>query len=89
MLYYLTTECCIDGQIRLAGRQNEIAGRLEVCSNGIWGLVRRWEFSDAIVFCREVTQQKYPGIVCMMGSKVTSFLSMQYIIMHRCWSALQ
>ena len=51
---------CADGDIRLiGGRQSEIfnEGRVEICSNGVWGTIYdqgSWNDRDAIVVCRQL-----------------------------------
>ena len=51
---------CSVGDIRLAGGRQRTEGRVEVCSNGVWGTVcdgRNWESLDATVVCRQLRQQ--------------------------------
>ena len=49
---------CLDGASRLIGGQNKFEGRVEVCSNGLWGTVyggyRYWDYNDAAVVCRQL-----------------------------------
>lgn len=47
---------CTDGDIRLAGLQNPLSGRLEVCYGRLWGTVcnRGWDINDAVVACRQL-----------------------------------
>ena len=51
---------CIDGDIRLiGGRQSENfnEGRVEICSNGVWGTIYddgSWDSRDAMVVCRQL-----------------------------------
>ena len=51
----LNTECD-DGDIRLAGLQNPMSGRVEVCYDGLWGSVcsSGWNTPDAAVVCRQL-----------------------------------
>ena len=54
---------CTDGDIRLiGGRSSEkfSEGRVEICSNGVWGTVYdegNWDSRDAIVVCRQLGYQ--------------------------------
>lgn len=47
---------CTDGEIRLIGISNPLQGRVEVCSDGVWGRVcnRDWDNEDAAVACRQL-----------------------------------
>ena len=47
---------CFDGHIRLSGGKDANEGRVEICSNGLWGTVwdRGWDSLDAIVSCRQL-----------------------------------
>ena len=46
----------MDGQIRLAGGKSGYDGRVEICSNGVWGTVWNggWDILEAIVACRQL-----------------------------------
>ena len=52
--------CTEEGAIRLAGSSSaqhmEVEGRVEFCSNGVWGTVCRngWGALDATVVCRQL-----------------------------------
>ena len=51
---------CSNGDIRLAGGRDRTEGRVEVCSNGVWGTVcdgGDWDFRDAPVVCRQLRFQ--------------------------------
>ena len=50
------TEFCINGHIRLAGGRDMYEGRVEICSNGLWGTIwgGNWDSRDAKVVCRQL-----------------------------------
>ena len=51
---------CSEGDIQLAGGRERTEGRVEVCSNGVWGTVcdgGYWDFRDATVACRQLQYQ--------------------------------
>ena len=50
---------CNNRDIRLAGGTQKIEGRVEVCSNGVWGTVcdGGWDSLDATVVCRQLRYQ--------------------------------
>ena len=47
---------CIDGEVRLAGSNSPLEGRVEVCYDGVWGTVchSSWSTQDAAVVCRQL-----------------------------------
>lgn len=47
---------CLEGQVRLANGTIEQEGRVEVCSNGVWGTVCQngWNAIDAYVVCSQL-----------------------------------
>ena len=53
---YFTVRNCTNGTIRLSGGRDQYEGRVEVCSNGLWGTVSRsgWDSNDATVACRQL-----------------------------------
>ena len=64
---------CADGDTRLiGGRQSENfnEGRVEICSNGVWGTIYddgSWDSSDAIVICRQLGYNSNLTIADNMG----------------------
>ena len=64
------TESCLQGNIRLVGPSgpNTIEGRVEYCSNGVWGTIRSSGFDtrDGEVVCRQLGQQHPRKIVIDM-----------------------
>ena len=53
---YFTATNCTNGTIRLSGGRDQYEGRVEVCSNGLWGTVNSsdWDSNDAKVACRQL-----------------------------------
>ena len=49
-------EGCFHGDVRLAGEDSPLVGRVEVCVNGIWGTVcdKQWDTNDANVVCSQL-----------------------------------
>ena len=47
---------CNDTEVRLAGLNNILEGRVELCYGGQWGTVCRhgWNHFDAAVVCRQI-----------------------------------
>ena len=53
---------CDEGTYRLVDGDIEQEGRIEVCLNGVWGVIcdYNWSDIDAYVFCK---QQGYDGTI--------------------------
>jgi len=46
---------CFSGSVNLVGGRNSNEGRVEVCSNGLWGTVcdSDWDTKEADVVCKQ------------------------------------
>ena len=62
ILSFLHTDSCTSGSMRLvsANGPNQIEGRVEYCSNGVWGTVcsRGFDVNDGKVVCRRLGHQE-------------------------------
>ena len=56
-----------DIHFRLAGGRDEFEGSLELCRNEVCGLVQRWDFSAALVYCRQISHQRYPSMIIIVS----------------------
>ena len=47
---------CNTGDVRLVGGNSTSEGRVEVCAQGVWGVIGYpgWSLNDAEVVCREL-----------------------------------
>ena len=47
---------CVEGQLRLVGGSTNSEGTVEICHDGLWGLVTDagWDTLDAMVVCRQL-----------------------------------
>ena len=47
---------CADGDVRLAGGNSSMEGRVEFCFNNIWGTIcdDGWDDNEAQVVCRQL-----------------------------------
>ena len=47
---------CTNGAIRLSGGRYRYEGRVEICSNGLWGTLSGsgLDSNDAVVICRQL-----------------------------------
>ena len=71
MVYYLHIGSCLGQTVRLVNGSDENEGRVEVCSNGVWGTVYGgygWDSRGGIVVCRQL------GFL-NPGSVITFFIS--------------
>ena len=52
---------CSKGAVRLRGASDTTYGRVEVCSNGLWGTVCSdyWDYEDASVLCNQLGFSHY------------------------------
>ena len=68
---------CTDGHVRLVGGQDTNEGRVEICSNGVWGSVYGgggWDSLDASVVCRQLGYQRYSSIDRIITSYFDIFI---------------
>jgi len=49
-------EICLDGDVRIAGGESSLIGRVEVCVNSTWGIVcgNDWIDLNALVVCQQI-----------------------------------
>ncbi|XP_019854525.1 PREDICTED: deleted in malignant brain tumors 1 protein-like [Amphimedon queenslandica] len=55
---------CSNGAVRLRGTSDSTYGRVEVCSNGLWGTVCSdyWDYEDASVLCNQLGFSPYGAV---------------------------
>ena len=62
ILSFLHTDSCPSGFMRLVGPNgpNKVEGRVEYCSNGVWGTVSSsgFDVNDGKVVCRRLGHQE-------------------------------
>ena len=56
LYYFLEVDSCQDGAVHLVNGSSEQSGRLEVCTNSVWGTVcgTGFDVTDAYVICRKL-----------------------------------
>ncbi len=56
LLFHSAAAMCLHGTIQLVDGANEREGHVEICIEGVWGLVSdlQWEYEDAAVVCRSL-----------------------------------
>ena len=54
--YHLVDSGCTEGDVRLAGGETVMEGKVEVCHNQTWWAVSGsyWDYRDATVVCRHL-----------------------------------
>ena len=59
------TNECISGEVQLANSSNNIEGRVEICTEGIWVSVcyRNWGIEETHAFCKQLLGHPAKGIV--------------------------
>ena len=57
---------CISGEVRLANSSNNIEGRVEICTEGMWVSVcdRYWGRVETHLFCKQLLGHPVKGTVC-------------------------
>ena len=57
---------CISGEVRLANSSNNIEGRVEICTDGMWVSVcdNYWGRVETRLFCKQLLGHPEKGIVC-------------------------
>ena len=57
---------CISGDVRLANSSNNIEGRVEICTEGMWVSVcdRNWRRFETRLFCKQLLGHPAKGMVC-------------------------
>ena len=60
-LFFSFLARCTEGLLRLAEGRDADEGRVEICSNGVWGTINAgdWDVHDASVVCRQLGYQRY------------------------------
>ena len=69
MYHIIEPSSCIEGAIRLVDGKIDHEGRVEVCSNGVWGSIcdNYFDTIDGDVICRELGYErcKYSLVIVM------------------------
>ena len=68
---------CTSGEIRLIGISSALQGRVEVCSDGVWGTVcsRNWGAMDAAVACKQLGYSSSGSIMLLLEIKIVFIFS--------------
>ena len=55
---------CISGEVRLANSSNNIEGRVEICTEGMWVSVcdRNWGTTETRIFCKQLLGHPAKGM---------------------------
>ena len=72
---------CISGEVRLANSSNNIEGRVEICTEGMWVSVcdRYWGIAETRAFCKQLLGHPAKGIFCYFtGSEHARVLPNQH-----------
>ena len=68
-IYLIEISNCVNGFVRLVGGNDTNEGRVEICSNGVWGTIYSggWDIHDATVACRQLgLYQPYSSMYCVL-----------------------
>ena len=66
---------CNEGALKLAGGSTNNEGRVEICSNGIWGTIcdaNKWDSRDATVVCKQLGYKNPSKEVISKHKQLTS-----------------
>ena len=60
------SNACISGEVRLANSSNNVEGRVEICTKGIWFSVcdGYWGRFETHLFCRQLLGHPAKGMIC-------------------------
>ena len=75
-LLLLDPGMCTDGSIRLADGIIENEGRVEVCMDGVWGIIcdQGWDKTDAHVVCTQMGHPELGRNIIQITETYLSFL---------------
>ena len=56
VLFFIESNSCVDGAVRLVNGSISQEGRVEVCVNDVWGTIcgTGWNKIDAFVVCKQL-----------------------------------
>ena len=68
---------CSEGAVRLMDGVIQQEGRIEVCTNGVWGSVcdQAWDKTDAHVLCQELGYAELGNKLCKHGLSIIQLFS--------------